>query len=312
MLAGEAQKFIDRLNRHRPKSLSEQTPQEARAYVAAQAKLGHKKHFPDLKITDIIVTHHPEKLEKVEVHTPLRFYRPVEGQKLPLILYFHGGGFVAGNLDYVDSLCQHLSVESGALVVSVDYHLAPEYPFPFPVWEGSSLLQTLFLHADAYRFDPTKICIMGDSAGANLAAVITHQNRKDIPISAQVLLYPVTDFSGDYPSHTLFHENYFLSKDNMDWSRQHYLQDLSHVKDPLASPLWDQDIAELPKTLVITAECDPLRDEGRAYAAHLIQAGNEVYCHEYSGMIHCFVTFYDFFPLNAGKALREVCNFLKF
>src|ERR1700677_5021400 len=162
MLGAEAQKFLDRLNRHKAKPMADQTAQEARAYVAAQAKLGQKKHCQHLKVTDIILTHHLADLENQEVHTPLRFYRPHDEPAPALILYFHGGGFVAGNADYVDSLCQHLAAESQALVISVEYQLAPEHPFPFPVFEGLGVLKTLFAHSEAYRFDPQKISLMGD------------------------------------------------------------------------------------------------------------------------------------------------------
>ncbi len=313
MLAPEAQKFLDRLKRRKAKSMSEQTPLEARAYVAAQAKLGHKKHFADLKVTDIILTHHPAELKLPEVNTPLRFYRPNASDRPALILYFHGGGFVAGNADYVDSLCQHLAEWSQALVISVDYHLAPEYRFPFAIYEGLSVLKTLFAHAHEYRFNRDQVTLMGDSAGGNLAAVITRLAVKEhnIPLYAQVLLYPDSNFMGDYPSHHQFASGYFLSRKDSQWAEKHYLGEMAHAKDPRASPLLAKDLLGLPKTLIITAQCDPLRDEGRAYAARLIEFGNEVYYHEYAGMIHCFITFFDFFPENAGKALTEVCNFLK-
>ena len=305
MLSLEAQRFLDRLKRRKGKAMSEQTPQEARAYVAAQFKLTHKKPSDHLKVTDIVLRHH-------DIETPLRFYRP-HAQELPaLILYFHGGGFVAGNCDYVDSLCQKLADLTQALVISVDYHLAPEYPFPFGVHEGFNVLKTLVVHHQEYRFDPAKITLMGDSAGANFAAVITNMAFKEIPLYAQVLLYPTTDFAGDYPSLHEFSEGYFLSKADTDWAKRHYLADPHQAKDPLASPIFAGSLQGLPKTLIITAETDPLRDEGRAYAQHLITFGNEVHYHEYAGMIHCFVTFIDVFPQGGGVALQEVKNFLAF
>ncbi len=317
MLHPEAERFLDRMKRRKGKSMAEQTPQEARAYVAAQAKIGQKKPQDHLKVTDVILMHHPFKEQKIEdrrqdteVHTPLRFYRPAEVRTPALILYFHGGGFVAGNCDYVDSLCQKLAERNGALVISVDYHLAPEHPFPFAIYEGLSVLKTLMQHHQEYRFNPKQVILMGDSAGANIAAVITNLSFKEISLHAQVLLYPTTDFHGKYTSLNTFNKDYFLSKADTEWAKHYYLQDLKQAKNPVASPIFAKDLQGLPKTLIITAECDPLRDEGRAYAEHLISFGNEVHYHEYQGMIHCFVTFIDFFPKGGGQALAEIKAFL--
>ncbi len=297
MLHSNSQKFLERLKRYRAKTLAEMTPAEARVYVAGQSKLSHKKPSCAIKVTDIILTHE-------ETHTPLRFYRPLEGEDPPLILYFHGGGFVTGDLNYSDQLCQRLCEHLQALVVNVDYHLAPEYPFPFAVQEGLHILKTLLAHPHEYRFDATHVTLMGDSAGANIAAVITNLARESV--HALVLLYPVTDFAGSHASQTEFGEGFFLTKANTDWARGHYLQDLDKAKDPLASPLLDMHLKGLPKTLIIAAECDPLRDEARAYAKHLIGFGNEVHYVEFKGMVHCFATLVDFFPEQVDKVL-DLC-----
>lgn len=314
MLAPVAQKFLERLKRSRAKPLNEQSYIEARTYVAAQAKLNHKKAGVDLKITDVILRHFPVDAEAGAIETALRFYRPVSSPASPLpplIVYFHGGGFVTGNCDYTDLLCQQTALQSHSLVISVEYHLAPEYPFPFAIEEGASIIKTLFLHHEAYRFQQDSISLMGDSAGANIAAVITNQLKDTMALYAQILLYPVVDFAGQYPSHKEFGQNYFLTKKMMDWSRQLYLQDLSQVENPLASPILADNLTHLPKTLIITAGCDPLRDEGRAYAKRLIASGNAVSYFEYKGMIHCFMTFFNLFPGYSDKALQEVCKFLK-
>lgn len=311
MLAEEAKKFLERLSRHPSKSLSELSPLEARKYVAGQAKLKFKNSATYLKMTDVVLTHQPKELGEVDVHTPLRFYRTTQNGESPaLILYFHGGGFVTGNCDYVDALCRLIAEETRALVVSVDYHLAPEHPFPYPVYEGLSILRTLSHHTDAYRFDLDRVILMGDSAGANLAAAITNLAQSEFSLYAQILFYPIADFAGEYLSHESFKEGYFLTKANMDWAKKHYLQDLKNAADPMASPILNNELSQVPKTLIITAECDPLRDEGRAYAEHLIQFGREVSYHEFPGMIHCFATFPDFFPINADKAIKEVIKFL--
>lgn len=309
MLAPEAQKFLDRLKRTRAKPMNEMTALEAREYVAAQAKLTRKNHPYSIKVTDVVLTHHPENLNEA-VHTPLRFYRPNEEGIPALILYFHGGGFTAGNCDYVDPFCHRLAKVTGALVISVDYHLAPEYPFPFAIFEGLSVLEMLLQHSDSYRFDKKAVTLMGDSAGANLAAVISNQIAEKAQLHSQILLYPVTDFAREYESHHTYQEGYFLTKASMDWSRQHYLQDLTKANDPLASPIFATGLEALPRTLIVTAQHDPLRDEGRAYAQHLIRFGVEVYYHEYAGMIHCFATFVDFFAQTSTRLMGEASLFI--
>lgn len=312
MLVSEAHTFLERLKRHKAKSMAELSPQEAREYVASQALLTRKRHRYTMKVTDIVLTHQPTNLNE-PIQTPLRFYRPNETETKPnLILYFHGGGFTAGNADYVDPFCHQLADTTKALVISVEYHLAPEHPFPFQIYEGISVLETLLGYVEAYRFDPDQIILMGDSAGANIAAVITNRLAEKLGLLGQVLLYPVTDFSREYASSSLYGQNYFLTKASMDWSRAHYLQDLKKASDPLASPLLDQNLKKIPRTLIITAEFDPLRDEGRAYAKHLIDFGVEVFYHEYAGMIHSFVTLVDVFPKTSARVLEEIREFLAF
>lgn len=310
MLGSEAQQFLERLKRHKAKPLAELSPQEAREYVASQAKLTRKRYRHTIKVTDIVLTHQAVSEFKETVHTPLRFYRPNDTQHPPVIFYFHGGGFTAGNADYVDPFCHQLAIAAEALVISVEYHLAPEYAFPFQIFEGLSVIETLLSHADAYRFDPTQISLMGDSAGANIAAVLTNQLSAKLSLKSQVLLYPVTDFINDYPSHHLYGEDHFLTKANMDWSRSHYLQDLKKGKDSLASPVFAENLKNIPPTLVITAEFDPLRDEGRAYAKHLVDFGCKVTYHDYKGMIHCFATFVDVFPETSKVVIEEVAKFI--
>ena len=309
MLDSEAKKFLERIERYKPKPLADMTPDEARQYVAGQSKLSHKKSSSALHVSDVVLTHHPKEIFDSEIRTPLRFYRP-EGLKEnpPLILYFHGGGFVTGDLNYSDQLCQILAEQLKMLVVSVEYRLAPEHSFPVPVHEGESILKTLLQHPNEYRFNTQKVILMGDSAGANIAAVVTNLMRASI--WKQILLYPSLDFSKEYESMRLFAEGYFLTKANLDWGHRHYIQNPHDKKNPIASPILDKKLAGLPETLIVTAEYDPLRDEGRVYAEHLIEQGNEVTYFEFPGVIHCFATMIDFFPTASKKLMTKILQFV--
>ncbi|MEZ4886256.1 MAG: alpha/beta hydrolase [Chitinophagales bacterium] len=220
---------------------------------------------------------------------PIRIYQPIDADNLPLIVFYHGGGFVLRDIDSHDGACRRLARDNQAVVVSVDYRLAPEYKFPIPhqdcydatVWASENAAS---IHADAKR-----LVVMGDSAGGNLATVVAQIARDEGPaICYQVLIYPTTDARMNHPSINEFSEGYLLTKPLMKWFLNHYKSKDEDIYNPLMSPLLCRDLTNMPPTFIITAEFDPLKDEGIAYAHRLKQAGVEVKHSDYEGLIHAF------------------------
>jgi acetyl esterase len=207
-----------------------------------------------------------------------------------LLVYYHGGGHVKGDLDTHDVTCRFLARASGAGVLSVDYRLAPEHPFPAAADDAVAALRFAFEEAEALGFDPARIAVGGDSAGGNLAAVAALAARAgEAPLPAfQLLIYPVCDFSRKRRSYELFRESFYLTAADMDWFRDHYLQDASAAADWRASPLLAPDLAGLPPAYVLTAGFDVLRDEGEEYAERLRAAGVHVALRRHDGLLHSF------------------------
>jgi acetyl esterase len=243
---------------------------------------------------------------------PLRIYKP-HGAAGPrgVVLYCHGGGFVLGNLDIYDSTCRTLCLESDCLVVSVDYRLAPEHPFPAAVEDCHAALRWLAAHAAELGGDPRRLAVCGDSAGGNLAAVLALLARADgIALRYQVLIYPVTSAApGDLPSHTEFGEGYVLSRKAMLAFSRHYFGGEGRAPDWRGAPLLAEDLSGLAPALVMVGSYDVLRDDGVAYAHAMIEAGNQVTLVEYSGLSHGFINMAAF--LTAGRlALAQVASAL--
>jgi acetyl esterase len=222
------------------------------------------------------------------VGRPARVYRPEGDAPKPTLLYFHGGGFVVGDLDTHDQVCRRFAVGAGAVVVSFDYRLAPEARFPAAVED--CLMATKWVAGQLAVFGGSDtLAVGGDSAGANLAAVVAQQRPQ--LIDAQVLIYPVTDPSGSYPSREENGTGYFLETATMEWFHHHYVPDDAALGDVWHSPLRADPvtIAATAPAVIFTAEFDPLRDEGEAYAAALSNADVEVELVRYDGMIHGFM-----------------------
>ena len=220
----------------------------------------------------------------------LRLYRPRDGL-LPALVFFHGGGWSFGGLDTHDRLCRWLCRLSGCLVAAVDYRLAPEHKFPAAVEDAVAATRWVAQHASAIGVDPARLAVGGDSAGANLAAVVA-LNARDAGAPAvrfQLLIYPAVDMTMSSPSHAHFGDGYRLTRPQMVWSCANYLRDGGDLLDPRASPLFAEDHSRLPPALIVTAEFDPLRDEGQRYAAALTNRGSAVTYHCEKGMIHGFV-----------------------
>jgi acetyl esterase len=239
---------------------------------------------------------------------PVRIYRRFGlPEAAPAIVYLHGGGWVAGDLDSHDGTCRLLADESECIVVSVDYRLAPEHPFPAAIDDAVAAYRWVHDHAGELSIEPGRVGVMGDSAGGNLAAVIAQVTRDtDVPApTAQCLVYPSTDARFREPSHTIFAEGFFLTRASMEWFREQYLPDESDWDSPLAAPIEQPDLRGVAPALVVTAGFDPLRDEGRRYAERLADAGVPTRYRCYDDMAHGF---FGMGILPTGMAMAtEIC-----
>ena len=252
--------------------------------------------------------------EVVELQAPgphgtiaLRLYRPLKSAGtsavtaaglLPMLVYFHGGGWVIGDLDTHDTLCRELANASGCAVVATDYRMAPEHRFPIAVDDCIAATDWVRQQAASLGLDASRMAVGGDSAGGNLAAVVAIAARDaGTPLAFQLLIYPATDQRRGAPSHTSNAQGYLLTSDTMDYFHDHYITDPAHDLDWRASPLLHTEHANLPPAFVLTAGYDPLRDEGLDYAQRLSDAGNRATCVCFERQIHGFITM--------GKVLDE-------
>lgn len=226
---------------------------------------------------------------------PIRIYRPLVPAGKGALVYFHGGGWVLGNLESHDAICRRLSGGAGITVISVDYRLAPETPFPGPLQDCYVATRWVAHNAEELDIDPQRIAIGGDSAGGNLAAAVALLARDEAwpTIRFQLLIYPVTDARMDTASYRDNASGYLLTQSSMSWFWDHYVPTAEDRAQPLVSPLRADSHAALPAALVLTAEYDPLRDEGEAYANALESAGVPVQHTRYSGLIHGFFGMYE-------------------
>ncbi len=262
-------------------ALSEMTPEEGRQMYRAMNEEATKEELA--QVSDDLAN-----------EVPIRIYRPSLDADLPCLLYFHGGGWVIGDLDTHDSPCRLLAKKTGCVVISVDYRLAPENPFPASLDDCYTATRWVFDHASELKVDPARIAVGGDSAGGNLAACVCHKakNEDGPQIIHQLLVYPVTDTAMDTQSYIDNADGYMLTRDSMIWFWNHYVGDKS-AADPLASPSRSSDFSNLPSATVLTAEFDPLRDEGEAYAEKLKDAGVATFVKRYDGLIHGFISMTD-------------------
>jgi acetyl esterase len=223
----------------------------------------------------------------------LRVYTPpadTSDAPLPALVYFHGGGLVAGSLDTHDPICRSLSNVTGCVLLSVDYRLAPEHPFPAAVEDGCQATVWIARHAQELGIDPARLGVCGDSAGATLAAVVcqTLTRSREVPLALQFLLCPIMDFGAVTASRRNYAAGYLVDQATLDHDLKHYLGPEGDPTDPRVSPLRAADVSDLPPTCIHTAEFDPLRDEGAAYADRLQLAGIKTTYRCHSGMIHLF------------------------
>ena len=242
----------------------------------------------------------------------VRIYWPHGKGPYPVCLYFHGGGWVLNNIDTHDDVARRLAEASGSVFVSVDYRLAPEHRYPASVEDAFTALQWIVANAAELQIDPGKIAVSGDSAGGNIAAAVClmTRDRSGPPISFQVLIYPITDCDLDRPSYRENADGYFLTTAQMRWFWQHYVSSPDQMSEPYASPLRAETLKGLPPALILTAEYDPLRDEGEAYGEALRKAGVPAEVIRYEGLIHAFIKRVDQFD-TAMIAIRQIGTTLR-
>lgn len=280
-----------------------QTPVEARAVMLAQtASLGPPEEVAAIE---------DRKIATAAQELPVRVYRPQRSRLSTGLVYFHGGGWVLGSIDTHDGLCRSIANAAGCVVVSVDYRLAPEHPFPAATEDAISAVRWVADNAESLGIDRRRVVVGGDSAGGNLAAVATlmARDRGGPPLAGQVLLYPIADCDLNTPSYVNYADHHLLTRDAMAWFFRHYVPAGVSAADPYISPLRADSLRGLPPALVITAECDPLCDEGDAYARRLEAAGVPVQWHCYPGMIHGFIRRHKLLP-PGREALNEIAAML--
>jgi acetyl esterase len=263
-----------------------QTPQDARRAMAAESRVAKVRPPAVDGVSDL-------EVDGGDGPLAARHYAPPAtlGETPPLLVYFHGGGFMIGDLDSYDAVCRLLCRHAGVHVLSVEYRLAPEHAFPAAVHDARAALEWGFAHAAELGADPARVAVGGDSAGGNLAATAARLATRDgAPVPAlQLLIYPATDTESQWRSRELFtHGPYLLTSRDIEFFERHYLGEEAG-EDPLGSPLLAGDLSGLPPALVVTAGFDPLRDEGEAYASALRDAGTPTILRRFPELVHGFV-----------------------
>jgi acetyl esterase len=284
MLDPQARALIDLMIERQVPPVHALTPAQARAMYRERRFFTQPDPPPLAEMHDLVAAGPGGSLR-------LRLYRPEADRTLPLLVYFHGGGWTIGDLDTHDVLCRQLALASGAAVLSVDYRMGPEQRFPAAVDDCVAATRWARSEAAALGIDPARIAVGGDSAGGNLAAVVSIVERDaGAALAHQLLIYPATDMRATAPSHRSNGQGYLLTADSVAYYRGHYIADPAEWTDWRASPLLAPDLTRLPPALVLTAGFDPLRDEGRQYADALSAAGNRVQYVCFERQIHGFMT----------------------
>jgi acetyl esterase/lipase len=291
----QMKQFLDFANAAGPMFLRAETPEQARAKMQALLAASPVPPPEIYRVEDRHIAG-PAGQIKVRIYTP-------EGQPpMGILVYYHGGGWVLGDLESHDGVCRALSNGAGCVVVAVDYRLAPEHPFPAAPDDCYAATKWVADNAQSLGGDPSRIAIGGDSAGGNIAAAVAMmaRDRSGPAICFQLLFYPVTDAALDTPSQKEFAgDGFVLSRADMEWFWNHYLEPGTDKQNPYASPFRAKDLSKLPPALVMTASHDPLRDEGERFAERLMTAGTKVTCTRYDGVTHGFISFAD--ALDQGK-----------
>ena len=301
----EARAVLEMIAKAKRIPYSEITPQEARAQFIELCRRTRKRRDWGVEAGDHDIPG-PAGRRRARLYRPRRR----SSAALPGLLYFHGGGWCIGDIDTHDPLCRQIAEEAHCAVLSLDYRLAPEHPFPAAVEDCFAALRFAGLEGRSLGLDPARLAVGGDSAGGNLAAVLALLARDAaIALRGQVLFYPATDFVIDYPSRHDYGAGFLLTRESTAWFGGHYVDPRRH-EDWRASPLRARDLGHLAPAIVIVGACDMLCDESRAYAEALANAGNDVRLHVYPGMIHGFLTMGGMIAA-ADKAVAQSTDFLR-
>ncbi|MGO9454880.1 MAG: alpha/beta hydrolase [Candidatus Binataceae bacterium] len=298
--------MLDFANAAGPMFLRAETPEQARGKMQALLEARPVEPPPLYRVED---RHIPGPHGEI----PIRIYTSEGRVPKGVLVYFHGGGWVLGSVTTHDVLCRSIAIAAGCIVVSVDYRLAPEHKFPAAPEDCYAATKWVAANAASFGGDPNRIAVGGDSAGGNLATVVAlmARDRGGPSLSFQLLFYPAISAANDTPSQKEFSEDGFvLSRADMEWFWNHYLNGPADRKNPLACPNAAGNLAGLPPALVQTASHDPLRDEGERYAEQMRKAGVKVTLTRYDGVTHGFVSFAD--VLDKGKAgIKEAADALR-
>jgi acetyl esterase len=291
MLHPQARALLDLIEERAAPAVHEQTPTEARESYRARRFFTQPDGAAVAEVRELTA---PGPRGDI----PLRLYRPAQSHGAVLV-YFHGGGWVIGDLDTHDALCRDLAEQSGCVVVSVDYRMGPEHRFPAAPEDCLAATRWVRDQAQALGVDASRLAVGGDSAGGNLAAVVSQMARDagDLPIAFQLLIYPATVQRRFTHSNAVNGQGLLLTVDSMRYFHDHYIEDAEHDFDWRAAPLLREDLSGLPPALVLVAGYDPLCDEGTEYAQRLTQAGNAATLINFSRQIHGFITM--------GKVIEE-------
>ena len=306
ILDAKVQLMCNFLNNANKTPIDRLTPELSRQQTNKFAKLFGAAKIPLSSISD-------RRIPGPNDGIPLRIYTPYlqNSQPSPILLFFHGGGWVQGSLETHDSICRHLAIYSGGLVIAVDYALAPEHKFPAAVNDSLAAFAWVKDHATELNVDPSRIAVGGDSSGGNLSAVLCQQTQQDSGPMFQLLFYPALDGRLSSRSHELFKKGFFLTREKINWFLKQYTMDFKTQKrDVRLSPSEQADLSDQPPALIITAGFDPLRDEAHEYHTRLVASGVKSEYLQYDSMVHAFLNMSGIIHqgndalVYAGKALQ--------
>ena len=304
-LALDAQLLL-RINQFAGITLTANDHEAARTALNASAKITERRDRPPMQSRPVRIPARSGELYS-------RLYIPNHvGKNAPLLVFYHGGGWVIGDVETHDDTVRFIAQQAGVRALSVDYRLAPEHPFPAAVEDAIDTYDYVVANAETLGADPARIAVGGDSAGGNLAAVVAQQTKESgghLP-AFQLLIYPEVDFVNRRPSREFFGEGFFLTDADMNWFERQYVPEGTDKSDPRLSPLLAKDLGGLPPAAVITAGFDPLRDNGEAYAHALREAGVPVTLQRHWDMIHGFVNFLGLSP-RFREATLEIAGVLR-
>jgi acetyl esterase len=293
--------FLDQMAAQAGPKMHSLSPQDARAAFAALLNAVGPRDVPIGKVANL-------NCAGIHGAIPLRAYTPVAAadERLPTLVFFHGGGFMVGDLDTHDGLCRILANQACVRVIAVDYRLAPEHKYPAAVEDAYAALTFVEAHASELGVDANRLAVGGDSAGGNLAAVLTQMAKEQggPRIAFQMLLFPVTQIGSETNSLCDYAEGYLLERATLDWWYNEYLAEGANMGDPRISPLAAASFAGLPPACLMTAEFDPLRDEGLRYAECLRRDGVDVRIADHAGLVHDFIYLHSVLP-QAADALND-------